>query len=136
MDDSRNVVLSVNANQAVRDKFDREYVPMLLLRCAEGETAIFINFDGLFMADINMYGNVQMRVDDQRAFNVSMRESTNNESLGLWRGAGPVRVIRQLVGGEILTVRATPYSESPITTSFPIAGLGYDVTPLRQACRW
>lgn len=136
IDDSKTVVMSTEASSPVSDKFGRTYTPELYIRCAESVTAMYVNFDGMFMADTGSYGSVTLRVDEQRAFTLSMQESTNNESLGLWRAPDSVRFIHRLRGGEELTIRVTPYSESPVTTTFPISGVDRGLHSIRQTCQW
>lgn len=139
MDDSRNVYLSTRSNEAVPGRYGRSTVrPTLYVRCVENTTALVLHMDGHHMAssEYHTWGHVDMRIDDGKAFTKSMRQSTNNRSLGLWSGGTSIPVIRQMFGADQLIVRATPYSESPITMTFDISGLEEEITPLREACHW
>lgn len=139
MDDSKNVYLVTRANEAQPGRYGRSVAhPTLYVRCVENTTALVLNMDGHFMASsqYHTWGHVDMRIDDQQAFTKSMRESTNNRSLGLWNGGNSIPVIRQMFGADQLTMRATPHGESPMTMTFDISGLEEEIAPLREACHW
>lgn len=139
MDDSRNVYLSTRSSEAVPGRYGRSTVrPTLYVRCVENTTALILHMDGHHMAssEYHTWGDVDMRIDDGKAFTKPMTQSTNNRSLGLWSGGTSIPVIRQMFGAEQLTVRATPYSESPMTMTFDISGLEEEIAPLREACHW
>lgn len=136
IDDSTNVFLSVDALEPHTDRYGNLYLPALVLVCRENVTALYIDFDGEFMADSGGFGTVTMRIDDAPAREVQMAESTNNLALGLWRGGLSIPVIRELLEAEELFVRATPFSESPRDMIFPVAGLDEVIDPLREACGW
>jgi len=82
------------------------------------------------------YGDIDYRVDTEKAKKVSGSASTDNKALGLWGGGKSIPVIKQMIGKEKIVVRMTPYSESPFTATFNIAGLAEAVKPLREECRW
>ncbi|MGO3214797.1 MAG: type VI secretion system-associated protein TagO [Halomonas sp.] len=139
MDDSRNVFLSTQSNERIPGRYGRSTVrPTLTVRCVENTTALVLNMDGHHMASspYHSWGNVEMRIDDSRAFTKSMNESTDNRALGLWNGGNSIPVIRQMFGAEQLTLRATPFSESAMTMTFNIRDLDEEIAPLREACHW
>ncbi|WP_438455400.1 type VI secretion system-associated protein TagO [Vreelandella venusta] len=139
MDDSKNVYLSTRSNETIPGRYGRSTArPTLYVRCVENTTALVLHMDGHHMAssEYHNWGHVEMRIDDGRAFTKSMRQSTNNRSLGLWNGGSSIPVIRQMFGADQLIVRATPYSESPMTMTFDISQLEDEITPLREACHW
>lgn len=107
------------------------------LRCQEDSTDLF------FVTDCHMtsgayssYGDIDYRVDTEKAKKVSGTASTDNKALGLWGGGKSIPVIKQMIGKDKIVVRMTPYSESPFTATFNIAGLAEAVKPLREECRW
>lgn len=136
VDDSQRIVLSVESLEPIRSRFGSPGPADLMIRCEENTTSLFIHFNGLFMADIQSYGQVTTRIDDQRARTISMSASTNNEALGLWRGGASIPFIRTLFDGDRLFVRATPFNENRVEMTFPIAGLERAIEPLREACNW
>lgn len=137
IDDSKTVTLSIVSSTTIPNRYGRgQGKASLILRCMENTTAMYMKFNGNFMADIGSYGNVTMRIDDSKAFTRSMNESTDNMALGLWSGGRSIPVIKKLMKGDSLVVRATPYNESSYTMTFPIKGLSKEIVPLRKACHW
>ncbi|UXZ55808.1 type VI secretion protein [Halomonas sp. 7T] len=136
IDDSKTVVLRTTAIEAIAGRFGRDSRPNLILRCHENKTVMYFGFEQHHMADIQGYGRVTLRVDQQNAVTRNMKASTDSKALGLWNGGQSIPVIRSMFDGDVLTVRATPFSESPITVQFPIAGLEEAISPLREACNW
>ena len=109
----------------------------LWVRCVENTTAMVFSTEcHMTSSDYNDYGHVDLRIDDRPARTVPMTESTDNEALGLWTGAQAIPEIKELFGGAKLLARMTPYSESPFTANFNIAGLEDAIAPLREACGW
>jgi type VI secretion system protein VasI len=136
IDDSTTVVLSSGALETVHGRFNRVARPTLVLRCLENTTAAYIGFDGLHMTDHRGYENVTFRVDKNKAFTRAMRASTDKRALGLWSGGSAIPFIRNLFGGSVLLIHATPFNEAPVTFQVNIAGLEKAIAPLRKACNW
>ncbi|MDV6329028.1 type VI secretion system-associated protein TagO, partial [Idiomarina sp. Sol25] len=82
------------------------------------------------------YGNVEYRVDENRAKTRGFDDSTNNKALGLWRGSQSIPMIKELFSSESLLVRFTPYGESAVSARFPISKIETAIKPLREACNW
>lgn len=139
IDDSPSVTLSAESNERIGNRLGRNAAPATLtLSCRENTTRLLINMNGNHMASspYHDWGHVTMRIDSRQAFTRQMQESTDNSVLGLWRGGQSIPVIRDMFGAEKLTVRATPFGQSPITVTFDINGLQEEIQPLRQACNW
>ncbi|GED41225.1 type VI secretion system-associated protein TagO [Cobetia marina] len=137
IDDSKTVTLSTVSSTTIPNRYGSgQGKASLILRCMENTTSMYMKFNGNFMADIGSYGNVVMRIDDSKAFTRSMNESTDNMALGLWSGGRSIPVIKKLLKGEKLVVRATPFNESSYTMTFPLRGLSKEIGPLREACHW
>ncbi len=133
--DEPSVYLSVISRRAVSCRLRRPQPVTLWIRCLENTTAIFLE-TGCFVADIQGYGDVDIRLDDTPMRTLSMSESTDNNALGLWSGHRSIPVVKSLFGKERMVVRFTPYNESQVTTTFDIAGLEAAIAPLRRACNW
>ncbi|OBX36995.1 hypothetical protein A8U91_01343 [Halomonas elongata] len=136
IDDSRTVVLSTMSIDSIKDRLGRQDKAMMAIRCIENTTSIIFQFANHHMADLNQYGVVTLRIDDQDAFKRRMSESTDNKALGLWNGGSSIPVVKRLFDADTLTVRATPYGQSPITVQFPVGELKKAIEPLREACHW
>lgn len=137
IDDSKSVFLNLESEDDFPGRFGgSRRKANITLRCLENSTSAILHFGDHFMADINGYGDVTFRVDSQPAFTRGLDESTDHMALGLWDGGASIPFIKKLFDGKTLVVRATPYSESPITATFTVAGLKEKIAPLREACKW
>ncbi|TSD87683.1 hypothetical protein FFK22_016220 [Mycobacterium sp. KBS0706] len=136
IDDSKNVFLRVASSEPITDRLGQPSDLVFWIACRERKTSLWFDFGGQFMADLNGGGRVTYRLDKAAARIKSFDESNDNEALGLWNGGAAIPFIKELFGGTMLLVRATPFNESSITAELPIAGLEEAVKPLRQACSW
>jgi type VI secretion system protein VasI len=62
--------------------------------------------------------------------------SLSTDSKATFYPGSPVSFIKGLMAADTLVAQATPYSESPVTVTFPITGLTDKIAPLRAACGW
>ncbi|MCK8483275.1 type VI secretion protein [Aliiroseovarius sp. S2029] len=137
-EDTTDVFLSVASTQPVNcGGFAGPEKIVLYARCQENTTSLIIATGQCHLASgFGGYGRVDFRVDDEKSYDYRMNESTNNRSLGLWRGSQAIPAIKKLLGHDTLLVRFTPFNESPVTAEFRIEGLAEAVKPLRDACSW
>jgi len=135
IDDSKTVVMSVLAKEPYPDDNTMRQ-PRLVIRCMESTTVMYVDFDGDYMSDIAGRGDVTLRVDKKPAAKGKMTASTDNSALGLWSGSQSIPVIKSMLGGDTLLVRAVPVSSNPVLAEFPITGLNAAIQPLRAACKW
>jgi type VI secretion system protein VasI len=135
INDTKNVFLNLKSNDQIEGRLGRQGYANINIACSEGKTDIYFTFAGQFLADIQGYGDLIVRLDKEKARTISFTESTDHEALGLWNGSGG-RFIKSLFGRKKMLVRVTPYNQSSITTEFNIAGLDLAISPLRAACRW
>lgn len=135
--DDRNVYVTVRSEDTYSCRWNRDNRATLMLRCLENTTSLIIRTGCHMTASrYSDYGDVTYRLDDDPAATVSMNNSTNNESLGLWRGGQPIPVIRSMFGKSQMIARLRPYGENPITVTFNISGVEEAISPLREACNW
>lgn len=136
-EDTTDVYLSLQSDEPLScGRFGSPQRANLLLRCMENTTAIYIGTNCHLTSGHGGYGNVDVRLDDEKAFTASMQDSTDNKALGFWSGGRSIPFIKRMIGKERMIVRFTPFSESPTTATFSIAGLDEDIAPLRSACKW
>ena len=133
LDDSTSVFLRTSGTP-IQGPYGEDVIPRLHIRCVENSTAVYIHFGGHFMSDY-LHGRVDYRIDDTPARHRQFSESNSHEALGLWHGTG-IGFIKSLFGHDELYVRATPHSESWVSTTFRIGGLEEEITPLRHSCDW
>lgn len=134
--DDKSVTLFTPSTAPVQCKLKRE-PSILVARCMEKKTAIYIQ-TGCFVASsqYNTYGRVEYRVDERKAKSVDMEASTDNGALGLWNKKRALPMIKDMLNGQKLTVRFTPYNDSPIITEFKIAGFAKAYEAAKNECDW
>ena len=135
--DRIEVFMSVRSDENVVCGWNKGARVNLTLRCMDNTTALIFD-TGCHMtsSEYNSHGDVTYRIDAEKARSVSMVESTDNRSLGLWSGGKAIPMIKQMLGKSRVVARMTPYGENPITATFPVSGLEDAIKPLRQACDW
>lgn len=135
--DDTDVTLSVESAEDASCRFLSSGKATLFVRCHENATALVIH-TGCHMtsSEYDDYGDVDIRLDSERARTVSMTESTTNEALGLWNGGSAIPLIKQIFGKQKLLARVRPYAANQITFSFNVTGLQEAIAPLRKACGW
>lgn len=136
IDDSINVYLEISGERGIRDQYGRNAEISLHIACRENTTSAYLVFGGHFMSDIQGFGRVTYRIDQQKAQFKSFTESTDHEALGLWNGGSAIPWVKSMFGAKRMYVEATPFSESSVSDFLPIAGIENAITPLREACRW
>src|SRR5262245_22935382 len=52
------------------------------------------------------------------------------------RAQSSISFLKDLLGGKMLFIQATPFNESPVSAEFNIEGLADAIKPLRAACGW
>jgi type VI secretion system protein VasI len=87
-------------------------------------------------SNFGSYGDIEYRLDKEKARIVSGDASTDNKALGLWNGGRSIPVIKQMISKSDMIVRMTPYSQNPFTATFKVAGLDKAIEPLRKECGW
>ncbi|MDP2495878.1 type VI secretion system-associated protein TagO [Shimia thalassica] len=134
--DTTDVYMTVESSEAVSCRsYGNANRITLMVRCLENTTSIFFYGDCHF-ADHNGYDKVEYRIDDNPAGSRRFDSSTDSKALGLWNGGSSIPFVKKLIGADELLLRATPFSESPITMKFNIVGLDEAIKPLRKECGW
>lgn len=130
INDSTNVLLSLNAEQAVRSGYNT-VTPVLIIRCSEGKTNAFISWDiylGLESA------TMLTRLDKEAAVTETWDISTDNKAVFV--SGSDIEFAKQLMKHQTLLAQITPYGESPVMTTFEVGGLTEAIKPLREVCKW
>jgi type VI secretion system protein VasI len=135
IDDSTNVFLSLTSEDNISGRFGGPGPMRMYIACRENTTSLWIIFNGHHMSDYQ-YGTVTYRLDKTPARKKNMRESTDNQALGLWRGGSSIPFIKSMFGHKRMLIKATPYGENAVQATFEIAGLEQDISALRKACHW
>lgn len=134
--DDKNVFVHLDSEDTIRGPYGGEGRARIWLRCMENTTAVILHFNDHFMSDIQGFGKVEYRLDEESLSSINASASTDNKALGLWSGSQAIPFIKRMLGKERLIVRATPYSESRLTVTFDIRGVDEATTELRETCNW
>jgi len=134
IDDSKTVVLTLEADEPITGWPGKTHTPSLVVRCKERKTeAYFVTG----MSPTVEYGTdgatVTLRFDRAPAFKVRAGKSTDGEALFL---PSAIAQIKKMMGSSSLLFEFVPFNSSPQMTTFQVAGLSEAVKPLRQACKW
>jgi len=129
IDDSKNVTLSLEANESVGARY-RRVTPTLILRCKERKTDAYISWDAYLGLEQT---TVLTRLDDRPASKSEWSLSTDNKATFAPQAK---TFIKGLLGHSRLVSQVTPYSESPVLVTFDLAGLDAALKPLSDACHW
>ncbi|WP_392562486.1 type VI secretion system-associated protein TagO [Orbus sturtevantii] len=139
IDDSKTVVLMLNADAPIQVRYDHT-TPYLVIRCKENKTVLYVGF-GTFLGSDRI--TPITRVDTEKAVsNITWSISTDHEAMfydGAWGGPGVKKTtdfIKELSDKNKYFIQVTPYSESPVNTTFTLTGLDEAIKPLRAACGW
>ncbi len=131
VDDSKNVTLSLSANQPIRSQFGETVTPGLYVICRENKTELFINWSVyLGMGDTE----VLYRLDKAKAQTNSWGISADNKA-AFYRG-NTIELAKELATSTRLFLQVTPYGENTVSATFDLAGLPQAIKPLQEACGW
>ncbi len=135
IDDSRNVFMALEAENMV-DVSGLGLLgltrPTLIVRCREGETNVYINYDWSLEL-FEDYITVLTRFDKQPAQKNRWGLSTDDEAIF---APGNVFWERKIAESQKLFVRITPTGKSPVDATFNLKGAAEAMRPLREACGW
>lgn len=130
IDDSKKVTLLLDAENSIGDSY-RKYTPTIVLRCSENKTNAYIVM-GKFLGSDGI--KVLTRLDKQKASKKRWSISTDHKAI--FAPGSNTGYIKTLIKHDKLLVQLTPYSASPVMTTFDLRGLKEAVIPLRNACHW
>jgi hypothetical protein len=135
MDDSIIVSLELTSSDTFNTRYEYGLHGRMSIWCRENRTGVGFNLSDEFLADIDVYGEVQYRVDKRKARSRRFFESTDNMWL-LLEGGAAISFIRELIGGGNLFVRVIPFNDSPKELNFRILGINEVIKPVAETCHW
>ncbi|EAN0852604.1 type VI secretion protein [Salmonella enterica] len=131
VDDSKNIYLSLSAEQTISTGLDHGVTPQIWITCREKKTNLYIDWSTFLGTEET---EVLYRLGKNKAKVANWDMSTDNKAV-FYRG-NVVSFIKTLMQTNTMFVRVVPYGESPVSTSFTITGLKDAIKPLQQACGW
>lgn len=134
IDDSKTVILDLQADTKISGWPGKTKTPALVIRCKERKTDAYIVTG---MSPMVEYGTddvtITLRIDKAPAFKLKASKSTDREALFI---PSAVANLKRLMGGSTLLFEFVPFNSSPQMTTFQIAGLAEAIKPVREACKW
>ena len=123
---STNAIMDENATSEVN--------PQLAFRCAPGTQDINVQIDWRrFISSFNT--EVGFKVDDGKTLWLKWGVDRSNEITVSKTAADSQSLLDYLDGGSDLQVEVTPYSESPVTVGFELAGFAQALDALQEECQ-
>ena len=126
IDDTRTVTLSLAATSGQSRLGD---AVRLIVRCQSGKIHAFIIWSSYLGLEKTL---VTTRLGPGDAKTQPWPLSTDNQAT--FYPGNDAAFLEQLLSSDRLVAQTTPYSESPITAVFELAGLSAAVKPLREVC--
>jgi type VI secretion system protein VasI len=134
IDDSTNVVLSLNAESSISGWPGKNSTPSLILRCKEKKTEAYIVTGMSPQVEYGTDGaTVTLRFDKEKATKYHTSKSTDGEALFFGQSVG---LIKNMLGHTTLLFEFVPFNSSPAMTTFDLRGLADAVKPLKEICKW
>ena len=134
IDDSTNVIVSLDADFSISGWPRKTYTPSLILRCKEKRTEAYIVTGMSPQVEYGTDGaTVTLRFDKEKATKYHTSKSTDGEALFFGQSVG---LIKNMLGHTTLLFEFVPFNSSPAMTTFDLRGLADAVKPLKETCKW
>ena len=135
MDDSRTVVLKLDAENVIQGWPDNTELPYMIIRCKENKTELYIRTGMSAMPEYGLYNEntVRIRVDDNKPYKERWSESTDNEALFAPNAIG---LAKKLNKAERMLFEFTPYNSNSQLAEFDVRGLNYYLSEIADTCNW
>lgn len=134
IDDSTNVIISLDADSSISGWPRKTHTPSLVLRCKEKKTEAYIVTGMSPQVEYGIDGaTVTLRFDKEKAMKYHASKSTDGEALFFGQSVG---LIKKMLGHTTLLFEFVPFNSSPAMTTFDLRGLAEAVKPLRDTCKW
>lgn len=134
LDDSTNVIISLDADSPISGWPRKTHTPSLVLRCKEKKTEAYIVTGMSPQVEYGTDGaTVTLRFDKEKATKYRTSKSTDGEALFFGQSIG---LIKKMLGHTTLLFEFVPFNSSPTMTTFDLRGLNDAIRPLRDTCKW
>jgi type VI secretion system protein VasI len=134
IDDSSNVIISLDADSSISGWPRKTHTPSLILRCKERKTEAYIVIGMSPQVESGTDGaTVILRFDKEKATEYQTSKSTNGEALFFGQSIG---LIKKMLQHTTMLLQFVPFNSSPVMTTFDLRGLAEAVKPLKETCKW
>jgi len=124
IDDSQSYICSLEADAPVTIGY-KTVTPRLMVRWKERELNVYVSIHEVFLGIDSM--DVTMRIDQQPATTAPWEIGTNRSAV--FAPDDHAKVLA-LIKSRQVTIRLTPYSESPATFTFNTLGFAFAIKPI------
>lgn len=125
MDDQETITCYLEAENSVVSNYDNVR-PMLVLTYKEGCFSAYISY-GIFINTEHQI--LTIRFDKEQPQNLAFRVSTDYKAVF---APSALQFFEYLANASYMAVRTTPYSRSPITSTFNLRGSKYAISKIMQ----
>lgn len=137
-DDSPSVTIAVQSEVEVKGWPNLSERPLLVVRCQEGKTDVFIGTGMTGRILFGQYGQdlgteMRMRYDNGEVFTYAMAGAENKKAYFV---QDAVAEAKYMLNKRSLLVEFTPFNSNTQEFTFDLSGLGEIIAPLRKACSW
>ena len=133
---SYEVVASLQQDSAntIKDEYaTSDVTPQLMLQCIPGNPQVTLRIDWQrFISSFNTEAG--FKVDGGKTLWLKLGVDRSNKITLSRSAADSMSVIEHLDGGKSLQIEISPYSESPVTVEFNLAGLAGALESLQKEC--
>ncbi len=129
-------VLRSRSKQQHRNIIGQQDWLELVVSCEINTTSLAVSFGGNIVASVLDRFKINLKIDDKPGQTATFAVSKNFKSVGLWRGADAIPVIKSLFAGSEVKITGAPFFSRAVTAAFPIGGLETAIQPLRKDCSW
>lgn len=137
IDDSMNVYLSKVSNESIKDWLKSEVRPALWVRCQEGRTEVFINFDMQLQTDYSYErgstAEIILRYDKTPAKKERFALSTDQKAIFFHEH---IPSVKRMLQSQVLVVQFSPFQKGFETITFDLTGLDKEISKVQTACTW
>ena len=131
LNDKLEVVLSMMNEGEIRNKFGSPAGAMLIVRCKDNSTDLFVATDEFFgtMDEVS----VSYRIDETQAVSASWSASTNGKAVF---APSPIPLAKEMAKGKSVFVRISGNYGAKVEAKFPLIGLSEHLPKVATACGW
>lgn len=134
LDDSTNVIISLDADSPISGWPRKTHTPSLILRCKEKKTEAYIVTGMTPQVEYGTDGaTVTLRFDKEKATKYRTSKSTDSEALFFSQS---IALSKKMLGHKTLLFEFVPFNSSPAMTTFDLRGLDEAIRPVRDTCKW
>ena len=135
MDDSKTVVISLDAENNISAYPNKSVIPELIIICKENKTQLYIDVKVSPNPEYGLYNKstVRIRLDDNKFLKQRWSESTNGEALFAPKA---ISLARKLNKSRTMLFEFTPYNSNSQLAEFDVRGLEPYLKELSKTCNW